>query len=326
MRSRRTLVGALVLLALALITLDFRETGGPVGAMQRGADAVFSPVQSGFAAVVRPVGDFFGSILEIGTLRSRVRALEADNAELREQLLVQADIERRLGEAERLLSMSQEQGTALVGARVIAAPPGTFERSVLIDVGASQGVAAGMAVVNSRGVVGIVVEVTATRARVNLVTSTETGFGVRIAQTGDRGLLRGRGSDLLQLEMLDADPQVPLEAVVVTQAFQGSLVPGGLPIGVLEAPPDGDPAGERFLEVRPYVDFARLSTVAVVVAGREEDGQFGDGEVIDTGPLVDAPTVTVTPDPDAPAVPGLDFPAPTVTETGSPAPTASPGG
>lgn len=323
MRPRRTLVGALVLVALAFITLDFRESGGPVGGLQRAADAVFAPVQTGFAALVRPVGDFVGSVLEVGTLRSRIEQLEADNAELVDQLLVQADLERRLREAEELLDMSAGEDVTLVGARVIAAPPGTFERSIVIDVGADRGVAPEMAVVNSRGVVGIVVEVTARRARVNLLSSTETGFGVRIAQTGERGLLRGRGSDLLQLEMLDPDPDVPLDSVIVTQSFQGSLVPGGLPIGVLEPPADGDPQGERFLEVRPYVDLSALSTVAVVVAGREEDGEFGDDEVIDTGPLLDVPTVTVTPDPDATAVPGVDFPL-VDRPTATPSPGAGP--
>ena len=53
---------------------------GPVGALQRTTDAVFAPVQGGFAAVVRPIGNFFGSILEIGTLRSRIEGLEADNS------------------------------------------------------------------------------------------------------------------------------------------------------------------------------------------------------------------------------------------------------
>lgn len=323
MNRRRTLVGALVLIALAFITLDFRETGGPVGALQRGADAVFSPVQSGFASVVRPVGDFFGSILEIGTLRSRIEQLEADNEALREELLVQADLERRLSEAEALLDMSAERTVDLVGARVIAAPPGTFERSILIDVGASEGVVDGMAVVNSRGVVGVVVEVTATRARVNLLSSTEGRITVRVAQSGDRGLLTGRGSDLLELEMVDADPRFPTDEtpVVVTQTFQGSLIPGGLPVGVVETPPDGDFQGERFYEVRPYVDFSALSTVAVVVAGRESDGQFDEGEIIDVPELVPAPTVEPRPNAEGTPIPGVDFPAPA---TEAPEPGASP--
>lgn len=333
MNSRRAMVGTLLLIALALITLDFRSDAGPVGAVQRVSDSAFAPVQGGFAAIVRPIGDFFGSIVEIGTLRGRIERLEADNEQLRNDLAVQADLERRLRETQELLNMSAQQDVQLLGARVIAAPPGTFERSVVIDVGASQGIGEEMAVINSRGVVGLVVEVTANRARVSLLSSTESGLGVRIAQTSDVGLLRGQGSGLLQLEMFDPDPQVPLDAVIVTQSFQGSRVPGGLQVGALEPPPDGDPQGERFLEVRPYVDFSSLSTVAVVVAGREQEGEFSEDEVIDAPNLEPAPRVTVVPN-DSQAVPGEDFPLPATPapdagpSPGSPAPAdvPSPGG
>ncbi|MEE8602802.1 rod shape-determining protein MreC [Euzebya tangerina] len=325
MRNRRTLVGALVLIALVLITLDFRQTGGPVGSAQQAADGVFAPIQNGFAAITRPIGNFFGSILEVGTLRSRVDALETDNQLLRLDLQVQADLERRLAEAEGLLNMAEQQQVQLVGARVIASPPGSFERQIVLDVGAAQGVAPEMAVINERGVVGLVVEVTGTRARVNLLSSTEGRLSVRVAESGDRGTLVGQGSGLLQLTMIDSDPQVPLDATIVTQVFQGSLVPSGLPVGVLETPPDGDPQGERFLEVRPFVDFSALSTVAVVVAGREDSEEFGEGELI-APQLVDPPTVDIGPDQDEPTIPGVDLPgtSPSPDPSGTPTATASP--
>ena len=328
MNRRRTIVAAFLLIALAFITLDFRESGGPVGALQRGTDAVFQPIQDGFAAIVRPVGGFFGAIWDLGSLRSQIDQLQAENAALRQQQLRLAEIERRLTEAEDLLGMARREQLQVVGARVIAAPPGTFQREVLIDVGAARGVVQGMAVINSRGVIGQVTEVTASRARVALLTSVETGNLSVNAVTPDfraPGLLSGQGSGLLRLEMLDSTRIVPLEAEVVTLQFQGSLIPPGLPIGVIEPPEDGDTEGERFLSVRPFVDFADLSTVAVVVSGPGEDGEFTDGEVIETN-IAPAPTVTLAPDPDAIAVPGVDFPAPATpapTDSASPSPSPS---
>ena len=329
MNRRRTVIAAFLLIALAFITLDFRESGGPVGGLQRGADAVFSPIQEGFAAVVRPIGGFFGSIFDLGTLRSQIEQLKEENATLRQRGLRIADVERRLTEAEELLGMVERENLRVVGARVIAAPPGTFQREILIDVGAGQGVAQGMAVINDRGVVGQVIQVTSTRARVALLTSVETGdFSVNAVTPEFRspGLLSGQGSGLLRLEMLDSNVAVPLDAEVVTLRFQGSLVPPGLPIGVIEPPADGDTEGERFLSVRPFVDFGELSTVAVVIAGPEEDGEFTEEETIEAD-IAPAPTVTLAPDPDAVAVPGVDFPAPATPSedpSASPSPSASP--
>ena len=316
MSRRRTVVAALLLVALAFITLDFRETGGPVGALQRGADTVFAPIQDGFATLVSPIAGFFGSILEIGTLREENAALREENEALRDNRVSLADLERQNQELRALLNMADRQEVTVVGARVIARPPGDFDRSVLIDSGAAQGVAVGMAVINDRGVVGLVTEVSATRARVELASSNDGNLVVRVAETSALGLLTGQGAGPLRLELVDSDSIVPLDAEIVTQAFVGSLVPGGLPVGRLIDPSDGTTEGERFLEVRPFVDFGSLSTVGVVISGQSSDDEIDEDERIEAD-ILPAPRITRTPeppDPDATAepllIPGIDFPIP----------------
>src|SRR5690606_19925542 len=69
-RRSRTVLAVLVLVSLLLLTLDYRQgDGGAVAILQRGALAVFAPVQEGLASVVRPIGGFFSSIGELGSLR-----------------------------------------------------------------------------------------------------------------------------------------------------------------------------------------------------------------------------------------------------------------
>src|SRR5688500_19032288 len=92
-RRSRTLLAGLLLIALLLITLDYREGGsGPISALQRGALAVFGPVAEGASAVVRPVGNFFSSIGELGSLRQRNAVLEAELELLRGQQVSNAEL------------------------------------------------------------------------------------------------------------------------------------------------------------------------------------------------------------------------------------------
>src|SRR3712207_173508 len=94
-RRGRSLVAALVLIALILVTLDYREGGsGPIGAVQRGALAVFGPVAEGFGTVVRPVGGFFSAIGELGSLRDSNAALQQENAQLRRGSISVAELEQ----------------------------------------------------------------------------------------------------------------------------------------------------------------------------------------------------------------------------------------
>lgn len=262
-RRSRTLLSVLVLISLILITIDYRQgEAGAVAAIQRGALAVFGPVAEGFGTVVRPVGNFFGAIGELGSLREQNAALEADNQRLREQQVAIADMQREIRQLQSQLGMRDRFGFTTTGARVIAQPPTSIERSVLLDVGAQNGLLPGMAVINELGLVGKLTEVTSSNARVELLTSPTARYGVRIADSGEAGFLTGSGANPFQLEIMDPEAEIEAEAQVVTQAFTGTSIPDGIPVGVIT--PRSGPA-TRFLSVQPYVDFTRLTTVQVVL-------------------------------------------------------------
>lgn len=261
-RRGRSLVAALVLAALVLVTLDYREGGsGPIGAVQRGALAVFGPVAEGFATVVRPVGGFFSAIGELGSLRDRNDALRQENEQLRAGQLSVAELEQENAELRKALAMRDRLAVTTTAANVIASPPTSVERTVMLDAGADQGLAPGMAVISGDGLVGKLTQVSRSNARVELLTSPSAQYGVRIADTGEDGLLTGRGANPFQLEVLDPEAEVQDGAEVVTRLFAGTSIPGNVPVGVVE----GRRGGSRFLTVRPYVDFTRLSVVQVVL-------------------------------------------------------------
>ncbi len=262
-RRGRSLLAVLVLVSLVLITVDYRQgEGGAVSAIQRGALTVFGPVAEGFSTVVRPVGGFFSAIGELGSLREQNATLERDLQALREQQVSTADLKREIEQLRAQLKMREGLGYTTTAARVIAQPPSSVERSVLLDVGARNGLRPGMAVMNEFGLVGKLTEVTNSNARVELLTSPSARYGVRIAETGELGYLTGSGANPFQLEVLDPEADVKADAQVVTQAFTGTSIPDGIPVGVVESPPG--PAS-RFLSVRPYVDFTKLTVVQVVL-------------------------------------------------------------
>lgn len=291
-RRSRTVLAVLVLVSLLLLTLDYRQgDGGAVAILQRGALAVFAPVQEGLASVVRPIGGFFSSIGELGSLREQNAALEADLQELRQRQVSLADLERENQELRGLLQMRERFGFTTTGARVIARPPGAFEWSVLIDIGAEHGVEPGMPVISAEGLVGKLTEVAPRNSRVQLLSSPAAGYAVRVAETGVEGLLRGQGSRPFQLEVLDPEAEIEPGQEIVTRAFQGTTIPDGIPIGEVQDATDPAAQGTRFLSVRPYVDFTKLNLVQVVL-----DSPLQPTEL---------PSEQLVPDPDPPAPPAL---------------------
>jgi rod shape-determining protein MreC len=253
--------------AIVLITIDFRQpAGGPVDRLQRLAIAVFGPLQQGASAVARPVGDVFGGVAELGGLRRDNRRLEAEVARLRAQERTYADL---LGENRRLrgaLAMARRCGCRTVGASVVASSGSNFQLSVTVDAGSRQGVARDMAVIDADGLVGRVTQVTADYATVLLVTDPASGVAATLARGKAPGIVKGSGEQLLSFQPVRAGTAVRRGDPVVTQGYQGSVFPAGLPIGVVERV---DPAGAASLvprvAVRPYAALGTLDVVAIVV-------------------------------------------------------------
>ncbi len=264
-RPRFTLL-LLVLTAVTLLTLDERSGGvGIVGAMRDGARDAFAPVQDAADAAFRPIGDFFQGAVHYGDV-------EEENARLRQQLaerdavLLQA--EDAVRERQALLDQQDLHFVAdvpAVAARVVVGPASVFDLTVQIDRGRNGGVAPGMPVVAGAGLVGRVVDVSASRATIQLITDSKSSVGVRLAGSGDVAVAAGRGSrSTLRLDYVDPASKVEKGEAVVTSGLQQSAFPPGVPVGKVVAARSGPGALQQDVTVEPAVDLRRLTFVKVL--------------------------------------------------------------
>lgn len=268
-RRGRALLAILTLVALVLITLDYREgDDGALAAVKRGALVVFAPVQDGFATVTGTIGGLVDDVREYTSLRGTNARLEEELRELERELPSVADMERENAELRGLLRMRDRFEFETVAARVIGQSPDERSNTVLIDAGAEDGIETGMAVVNAQGLVGKVVLTTPWHAYVELLTNPSARYAARVAETAESGLLRGAGADPFRLELLDPEASAAVGSEVVTRTFQGSTIPDGIKIGEIvdrDEERSGGAVSPRFHLVRPFVDFRRLSIVQVVL-------------------------------------------------------------
>ena len=254
------------LLSVTIITLDQRgQASGVLDRVRDGAADVLAPAQSAVSALVDPVADFFGGIADYDDIKE-------ENARLRRQLEEQRGLADRAANVERehkeLLDL---EGLAFVGdipavtARVVSNSPSNFEFAVVIDKGTSSGVGKGMPVVAGEGLVGRVEEVSRDRATVLLITDTDSRVGVKLSDSGDVGVARGRGSrQPLAVDLVDPATKVSKDEVVVTSGLQGSVFPPGLPVGEVVTARTPPGALQKTVTIRPVVDLRRLTFVKVL--------------------------------------------------------------
>lgn len=265
--KQRVALAALLAATATIVTLDFRQNpGGPIRRIQQIAVSVVAPLQDGISRVFRPVGDFLSGLSQIGDLRKQNAELERELEELRAE---QRRVPEIIRENERLNELLQQKdwtkGPSL-GARVIGVGPSNDEWTAFIDKGAAQGIAEGMAVVSSEGLVGRVVFTGDSYSKVLMVIDPQHSVGARLTGSGETGVIVGRSEQDLRFDLIDLMTKVEVGETVVTSGFDKGIYPPGIPIGRVSSVGEARHGLSRTALVKPFVDFTRLDTVLVLLS------------------------------------------------------------
>ena len=269
-RAPRSLLVALVLASITMVTLDVTSDDSPLEPARRAVGEVFGPVESATATVARPFTAVPTWLRSKDALADEVRDLEAENSELR-GLVNTAGLDRnRLDQYDGLTTAAEDLGRALVPARVVAfGPQQAFSATVTIDAGAAAGVGPDMTVVNNDGLVGRVLRVTRNTATVLLVVDPESTVGGRVGSSMEIGFVSGTGSlgdgATLDLRLVDNTVVPSRDDTVVTWGSASGPYEPGVPIGrITEVYSSLREASQRAV-VESFVDFSALDVVGVVV-------------------------------------------------------------
>ncbi len=324
-RRTRVVLGVLLLVALALITLDFRD-GGASPARNVGAD-VFGPIERVTDDITNPVSSLFDSITGGPSSQGTIANLQHENASLRAQLSA-AQLSK--SESRQLAQLLQIDAGAyrIVAANLIAAG-GDYSDTVTLNAGSSDGIKQYETVLNGSGLVGTVTQVSLDTCTVALASDASSLVGVQIAGTGEIGEVTGTGksmstSGLLRLTLFDANATLQPGQEVVTYASVNDRpeVPG-VPVGTVVSVQSSVGGLTQTALVRPFVNFTALGVVGIVVAVPKHS--VGISILPRPAPTV---TVTTTPpsSPSASISPGNIGPSASGSPSVSPSPTASASG
>jgi rod shape-determining protein MreC len=252
---------ALLVVAIALITIDFRD-GGDSGSHSLGG-RVFGPVE-------RLTGDVTGVFRGSSGSTGEITTLQRQNDQLRAQLAQAQAGDADAAQLTSLLHLSKGKYKVVTGS-VIAAG-GDYSDTVTINVGSVGGIAANETVLNGDGLVGTVVATTATTATVQLASDAGSTVGVRMSGTGQIGALTGSagslsGSAPLKLTLFDANVTLKAGETLVTFGSVGGrpYVPG-VPVGTVTKVTTQPGSLTPTALVTPFADFTGLGVLGVVVS------------------------------------------------------------
>lgn len=156
----------------------------------------------------------------------------------REAALVQSakalQVDQLLLENQRLralLDMRERKGLDAHGAQVLYEAADPFSRKLILDRGTLQGMQAGAAVMDERGIVGQITRAYPVVSELTLITDRDQAIPVLNVRNGLRGVAYGdsEGSDLIELRYMATNADIQEGDFLTTSGIDG-IFPPGLPV------------------------------------------------------------------------------------------------
>lgn len=257
--SASLLVCSLLLVSISARTQPRRD---PVGRILLDALAPFQVV---FNWLGRSTGRVWSNYIALVDTHSDNQHLRAQVADLQGQLLRLDELARENERLRELLSFRARLEGKAYGARIIARDPGPLSTTLTVDRGARDGVRPGTAVLTPQGVVGRVVEVSHTVARVIALTDRNSGIDALVQRSRARGVVQGAADGACHMNYLLRDADVQVGDRVLTSGLDG-VFPKGVMIGTVVGVEHRHRGLLQAAVVQPSVELDRLEEVLLVDA------------------------------------------------------------
>ncbi len=288
--ARRLIPLALVLTALALVTLSIRSQSEIDPARKSAVDQTVQ-MQEVARRATQPIRDLIHWFGDVQTARQQRDALTAENASLRADLAKAQANEQDADELRALVGYVRSPEFPQIGdytpraARVVARSPSLTSSTVVIDAGEAAGVKIGdpvMAGVSERidiggaSLVGRVERVTQLTSVVAVLSNASIAVGSTVAgRRGADGILQPSAADpsVLVLGFVRRSSVVKPGDRVITSGFLdpggrlGSAYPRGLPIGVVSEARQSDADTYKNVLVVPWIELDSFANVIILTRG-----------------------------------------------------------
>ena len=261
-----------VLIAAVLLAIVLGVAAGALGFTlpDVAVKTLLQPLRAGAQALTSQAEGIYSYLFRYEALEERVKQLEAENAQLREEVRAAAALTREVERLTEALDLKhQREDFVLLDAYIIGWDSGDWSERCTINKGSVAGVQKDQCVITANGeVVGLVTEVGPNYAVVKTVLDSSLEISANIATSGYNGMVQGgyaTGEEgYLRMSYLPSDSVICNHDQVVTAG--STLYPRDLVLGnVVDAGFD-ETGVAKFAILEPAADFGSLEQVFVLTS------------------------------------------------------------
>lgn len=263
---KKLILGCIVVFSFILLVLS-KGKFSYVGEIRTTVSDAFKPVLTNLFIPIEWSDNLLKKLQGYLFVYHKNQILEIENDSYKKKLLSLKHLESENKELKKILNFANKEEYFLVTGKVISRSSYLFKKTIVINVGKSNGVEKNMPVVSDKGLVGRIIEAGEYSSYVLLINDVNSNIPVIILDSGESAIISGSDNDILVMKYLESDIEIAKDSEIFTSG-DGEIFPPSIPIGYIFK------KEKNIYYIKPYTKVSKLSYVSVLVGNNLVNSEF----------------------------------------------------
>jgi rod shape-determining protein MreC len=260
------LIGIIITIIILILIVIFSNGDKDSNFVQNAANNLIMPIQNGLTYLKNKLSGNGAFFTDIDYLKEENKKLTEKNNELEQSLRELENIKtenQTLKEYMNLAEKYKEYKT--IPGYVINKDITNYSKTIVINLGKKDGVETNMTVIGNEGLVGHVVSVTDSTAKVQTIIDTASSISCSMSTTKDSIVCKGTLDEksALKAMFIPTDANIIQGDSIETSGI-GGIYPKGIHIGSVKKVTNTQNMTDRYALIETAVNFDKLDTVLVI--------------------------------------------------------------
>lgn len=264
--KKNGLVGIIITVIILILIVIFSNRDTNTTFFENIANKLVMPVQNGLTYLKNKISGNSTFFSDINNLKQENKDLQEKNSQLEQSLRELENIKTENETLKEYLGLTEKYGEyKTIPGYVINKDISNYSKTIVINIGTNDGVKEGMTVIADEGLVGSVVSVTDSTAKVRTIIDTSSSVSCLMSTNKDSIVCKGTLDSNSELKaMYIATDANLVQGDSVETSGLGGVYPKGIHVGTVKKIITTKNITDRYAMIETAVNFNKLNTVLVV--------------------------------------------------------------
>lgn len=260
------LIGIIITIILLILIVIFSNGEANSSVFENFASNLVMPIQNGLTYLKNKLSGNDAFFTDISNLKEENEQLKQKNSELEQSLRELENIKTQNETLKEYLGLTEKYGEyKTIPGYVINKDISNYSKTIVINIGKDDGVEEDMTVIGDQGLVGHVVSVTNSTAKVQTIVDTASAISCSMSTTKESIVCKGTldENSTLKAMYIPTDSNI-IQGDSIETSGLGGIYPKGIHIGTVQKVISTQNITDRYAVIQTAVDFDKLDTVLVI--------------------------------------------------------------